>query len=114
MALVALDYVPNVAAADGEGAPWVTIEQSCHLVHGQGVRDEPRRLLRDSGVEACEMKGAEQCCGSAGIYNLMQPDMDDRVLERKLAWVRATGAILPSRPIRAVSCNCVQGWKRRA
>ncbi|MCG6197754.1 glycolate oxidase, partial [Anoxybacillus sp. LAT_38] len=49
----------------------VAYHDACHLAHGQGVRSEPRQLLREiPGVEWIEMELADRCCGSAGIYNL--------------------------------------------
>ncbi len=68
----------------------VTYQDSCHLRNGLGVRREPRRLLAGEGF--CEMAGAGNCCGSAGIYNLVRPDVSERVLRDKLADIQATGA----------------------
>jgi glycolate oxidase iron-sulfur subunit len=70
-----------------------TYHDPCHLAHGQQVRAEPRALLRAvPGLELTELAEAEMCCGSAGIYNLSEPEMAHRLLERKLARVAATGA----------------------
>ena len=71
----------------------VTYHDPCHLVHGQKVRSAPRVLLRAvPGLELVELGEAEMCCGSAGIYNLTEPVMAQRLLERKMAHVEATGA----------------------
>ncbi len=71
----------------------VTIHDACHLVHGQGVREQPRHLLkRIPDLEIVEMDGAEMCCGSAGIYNLLQPRLAKASLERKIEAIRKTGA----------------------
>ncbi|MFO7173610.1 MAG: heterodisulfide reductase-related iron-sulfur binding cluster [Bacillota bacterium] len=71
----------------------VTYQPSCHLENGQGVRAEPRQLLRAiPGLELVEMADADRCCGSAGIYNLTQPAMATALLDEKMARVRATGA----------------------
>jgi glycolate oxidase iron-sulfur subunit len=52
----------------------VVYQDACHLLHGQGVRDQPRALLRAvPGVELVEIADPGTCCGSAGTYNLMQP-----------------------------------------
>jgi glycolate oxidase iron-sulfur subunit len=70
-----------------------TYHDPCHLAHGQKVRSEPRALLRAvPGLELVELGEAEMCCGSAGIYNLTEPVMARRLLERKMAHVEATGA----------------------
>ncbi len=71
----------------------VTYHDPCHLVHGQKVRLEPRRLLaRIPGVVLLELADSDLCCGSAGVYNLLEPAMADRLLELKVQRVAATGA----------------------
>ncbi len=71
----------------------VTYMDSCHLRHGQKVSKQPRALLRSiPGLELVELSQPDMCCGSAGIYNLLQPEMANTVLDRKLADVRATHA----------------------
>lgn len=71
----------------------IAMHDPCHLLHGQGVKDAPRRLLRQiPGVELVELAEAEFCCGSAGTYNLTEPATAARLLERKLADIRASGA----------------------
>ncbi|RKD73467.1 glycolate oxidase iron-sulfur subunit [Sinobaca qinghaiensis] len=63
----------------------ITYHDACHLAHGQGVREEPRQILRDiPGVEVVDMPNADTCCGSAGVYNLTNPDMANAVLDRKM------------------------------
>jgi glycolate oxidase iron-sulfur subunit len=71
----------------------VTYQDPCHLAHAQKIRSAPRDLLRAiPGVRLIEMARADQCCGSAGIYNIVQPDIAARVLEEKMDTVEATGA----------------------
>jgi glycolate oxidase iron-sulfur subunit len=71
----------------------VTYHDPCHVVHGQQIRNEPRRLLAQiPGLEVVELPEADWCCGSAGIYNLTHPEMANRLLERKTRHVLATGA----------------------
>jgi glycolate oxidase iron-sulfur subunit len=71
----------------------ITYHDPCHLVHGQKVRAEPRALLRAvPGLELVELRESEMCCGSAGIYNLTEPAMARRLLERKTHHLAATGA----------------------
>ncbi len=71
----------------------VTWHDACHIAHCQGIRREPRELLRlIPGLELREMADADACCGSGGDYNLRQPEMADRVLARKLESIATTGA----------------------
>lgn len=63
----------------------ITYHDACHLAHGQGVRQEPRDLLINiPGVEMVHMPNADRCCGSAGIYNMTNPEMAGAVLESKM------------------------------
>jgi len=74
-------------------AATVTYQDSCHLAHGQRVRSAPRKLLAAiPGLTFREMPFADQCCGSAGIYNVLQNEMAMRILERKMESVGASGA----------------------
>ena len=71
----------------------VTYHDPCHVVHGQKIRKEPRQLLAQvPGLRVVELAESDWCCGSAGIYNLTQPEMATRLLERKVRHVLATGA----------------------
>ncbi len=63
----------------------LTYHDACHLAHGQGVREEPRQILLDiPGVEMVHMPNSDRCCGSAGIYNITNPEMAGAVLESKM------------------------------
>lgn len=71
----------------------VTYHDPCHVVHGQKIRKEPRQLLAQvPGLTLVELPEADWCCGSAGIYNLTQPEMAARLLARKVGHVESTGA----------------------
>lgn len=71
----------------------VTYHESCHLCHGQKVSAQPRALLRAiPGVRLVELPEATWCCGSAGIYNLTQPEMAGQLLRRKVDHVVSTRA----------------------
>jgi len=79
----------------------VTYQDSCHLAHGQKIREAPRQLLRSvPGVELFEMYLADQCCGSAGIYNVTQTKASMELLALKMDSVRETQAqaIVTSNP----------------
>ena len=71
----------------------VTYQDSCHLAHGQKVRLSPRQLLGAvPGVEFREMAGSDICCGSAGVYNVVQNEMAMQILRQKMDSVNATKA----------------------
>jgi glycolate oxidase iron-sulfur subunit len=71
----------------------VTYHESCHLCHGQKVTTQPRQLLQAiPNLKLVELPESNWCCGSAGIYNLIQPDMADQLLDRKMQHIRSTGA----------------------
>jgi glycolate oxidase iron-sulfur subunit len=71
----------------------VTYHDSCHLVHGLGVREQPRELLRSiAGVDVVELAESDLCCGSAGSYNLTERAMAHELARRKVDNVIATGA----------------------
>jgi glycolate oxidase iron-sulfur subunit len=71
----------------------VAYHDACHLANAQGVRREPRQLLRAiPGVEICELADAHLCCGSAGTYNLDQPEIAASLGEKKARAVMAAGA----------------------
>jgi glycolate oxidase iron-sulfur subunit len=66
---------------------------SCHLRHAQKVIDQPRDLLRRiPGLELVEMQHPEHCCGSAGVYNLVQAETASDILDQKMADILTTGA----------------------
>jgi glycolate oxidase iron-sulfur subunit len=70
-----------------------TYQDACHLAHAQGIKRQPRDLLaRVHGLELIEMSDADVCCGSAGSYNVTQPEYADRLLARKVDAILATGA----------------------
>ena len=70
-----------------------TYHDPCHVVHGQKIKSEPRRLLAQiPGLRLVELPESDWCCGSAGIYNLTQPEMATRLLHRKVGHVLETSA----------------------
>ena len=68
----------------------VAYHSACSLQHGQRVRGEPKRLLEDAGFLVVEPREAHLCCGSAGTYNLLQPEIAGRLRDRKVANIEAT------------------------
>jgi len=70
-----------------------TYHDPCHVVHGQKIKSEPRKLLAQiPGLRVVELTESDWCCGSAGIYNLTEPEMATRLLHRKVSHVLASGA----------------------
>jgi glycolate oxidase iron-sulfur subunit len=71
----------------------VAYHDACHLANAQGVRSEPRELLRAvPGLELCEIADSHLCCGSAGTYNIDQPEIATALGAQKAANVAATAA----------------------
>jgi glycolate oxidase iron-sulfur subunit len=84
----------KVAATANESQS-VTYDASCHLLYGQHAGDAPLRMLNAIGpLDLVPLAGAERCCGGAGIYNLLEPELSGGVLAEKLANIRATGATM--------------------
>ncbi|GGA18885.1 (Fe-S)-binding protein [Psychrobacillus lasiicapitis] len=79
----------------------VTYQDSCHLRNVTGVKDEPRQILK--AVQDCtfiELPNADLCCGSAGIYNLLQPKMSSVILKSKMQKVQevSAGTVITTNP----------------
>ncbi len=74
--------------------PWrVTYQEPCHLAHGQKVTEQPRQILAAiPGLTFVEMAESSMCCGSAGTYNILQPELAQQLLDRKLDNSAATQA----------------------
>jgi len=71
----------------------IAYQDACHLAHAQGVSAEPRRLLRAiPGIELVELADSHLCCGSAGTYNMDQPDIAAALGQKKARAIVATGA----------------------
>lgn len=71
----------------------VAYHDACHLGHAQGVRSQPRELLGSiPDLEVLEIPEADICCGSAGVYNITQPEMAGQLLERKVGNILSTAA----------------------
>ncbi|MDE3194350.1 MAG: 4Fe-4S dicluster domain-containing protein [Chloroflexota bacterium] len=71
----------------------MTYQDACHLAHAQGIRRQPRELLRRiEGLDLVEMPHADMCCGSAGTYNVVQPEYADLLQRAKVDAVLSTGA----------------------
>ena len=82
----------------------VAYHAACSLQHGQGVTAEPPALLTDAGFDVLSVPEGHLCCGSAGTYNMLQPDLADRLLERKISNIARTGADV----VAAGNIGCLQ------
>jgi len=87
--MVSIDWKHDL----GEVRRTVTYHDACHLAHGQKIKQQPRQLLQGiPGMTLVNLKEADWCCGSAGIYNITNQDMGAILLQRKMDNVAATGA----------------------
>ncbi len=85
---------PPVNLSDNT-AQVVTYHEACHLAHGQKITSQPRDMLRCiPGLELKELAESNWCCGSAGIYNIVQPETADHLLQRKLDHIEASKATI--------------------
>ncbi len=93
--LMEIDLVPP-ANGPGPGSPSplvVTYHESCHLCHGQGISAAPRQILDAiPGLTRVELAGAQDCCGSAGVYSITQPEASEALLREKVTHLLRTGA----------------------
>jgi len=91
----ATEYVGDLGLSETPGtlrgrATW---DDPCHLLHGQKIREQPRALLAAiPGLDIVPLEEADWCCGSAGTYNVTQPDLARSILDRKVASIVKTGA----------------------
>jgi glycolate oxidase iron-sulfur subunit len=72
----------------------VAYHAACSLQHGLGIREQPKALLAKAGFTVLDVPEAHLCCGSAGTYNMLQPEIAERLRERKLRNIASTGAEL--------------------
>lgn len=79
---------PPHALADGR----VAYHDACHALRAQGIRQQPRDVLRQiPDVEIVEIANGDRCCGAAGLYNVLEPEMSGRLMREKAGAVRDTG-----------------------
>jgi glycolate oxidase iron-sulfur subunit len=75
-----------IAPTQSPGEATVTYHDACHLCHGQKITQQPRMLLKlIPGLQLIELPESAWCCGSAGIYNITQPEMSQKLLEQKVS-----------------------------
>ncbi len=81
--------VIDIGAPAGWSDIRVAYHSACSMQHGQGVNAQPRRLLREAGFSVTEIAEGHICCGSAGTYNILQPELASELRERKLGNIAA-------------------------
>ena len=92
----------------------VTYQDPCHLAHAQRITSQPREVLNAiPGLELVEMEQSTMCCGSAGIYSVIQPELSGQILDRKLDNIIATGAEQVATANPGCMSQIEQGLKRR-
>jgi glycolate oxidase iron-sulfur subunit len=91
--LVQIGFRHPIAAPANLPIDKLTYHEACHLCHGQKITVQPRRILKSiPGLNLTELPESTWCCGSAGIYNIIQPAMSQQLLSRKLDHIAKTGA----------------------
>ncbi|MDA1090401.1 MAG: glycolate oxidase subunit GlcF [Proteobacteria bacterium] len=81
----------GLAGVIAQSRPAVTYHSACSMQHGQQIRDQPKNLLRGAGFDVFEPAEGHLCCGSAGTYNLLQPELAGRLQARKIGNLKKTG-----------------------
>jgi len=81
----------------------VAYHSACSMQHGQGIREQPKQLLKDAGFIVLDPPESHLCCGSAGTYNLMQPGIATQLRDRKIANIHSTSPDL----IAAGNIGCI-------
>ncbi|MEE9428443.1 MAG: glycolate oxidase subunit GlcF [Paracoccaceae bacterium] len=83
------ELVATLNLPQGDMGLRVAYHAACSLQHGQQVKSAPKNLLRRAGFEVVEPKDAHLCCGSAGTYNLLQPEISAELKDRKVTSLEA-------------------------
>ena len=91
LAEIGIKDILQVAPETGRGT--IAYHSACSLQHGQKIHDLPQQLLREAGFDVRQPLNPHLCCGSAGVYNILQPEMADGLRQRKIDSLQATGAI---------------------
>jgi glycolate oxidase iron-sulfur subunit len=85
------EFLDEAGLPRGSGTSRVAYHAACSLQHGQQVRSQPMTLLRQAGFDVAEVPEGHLCCGSAGTYNIMQPDIALMLRERKVSQIESVG-----------------------
>jgi glycolate oxidase iron-sulfur subunit len=79
------EFLVGLGLPEARGGLRLAYHSACSMQHGQKLKTEPQRLLRQAGFEVMEVPEGHLCCGSAGTYNILQPEIADRLKARKVA-----------------------------
>src|SRR5690606_16797583 len=90
------EYLASLELPEPQVSAKLTIayHSACSMQHGQRITREPKNLLMRAGFEIREPLEGHLCCGSAGTYNIMQPEIATTLRDRKVINIEATGAVL--------------------
>jgi glycolate oxidase iron-sulfur subunit len=83
------EFLERIGIPEGAGNMRVAYHAACSLQHGQQIKSAPKDLLKRAGFEVVEPTDSHLCCGSAGTYNLLQPEISDELKRRKVATLEA-------------------------
>ncbi|MPQ94684.1 glycolate oxidase subunit GlcF [Thioclava sp. JE_KL1] len=83
------EFLVKIGLPEGQGGMRVAYHAACSLQHGQQIKSAPKDLLKQAGFEVVEPADSHLCCGSAGTYNLLQPEISDELKKRKVATLEA-------------------------
>ncbi|PFG64152.1 glycolate oxidase iron-sulfur subunit [Thioclava sp. ES.031] len=83
------EFLVKIGLPEGKGGMRVAYHAACSLQHGQQIKSAPKDLLKRAGFEVVEPADSHLCCGSAGTYNLLQPEISDELKKRKVATLEA-------------------------
>lgn len=104
-------YAGNSASAGAAGP--VTYHDSCRACHGQGIKTPPRDVMRSLFADTfVELPEADVCCGGAGAFSFVQPELSDEVLKRKIGRIAETGAVLVATSSTSCLIQLAHGLKK--
>lgn len=87
-----IDVVEVAAPTSGRSIGPVAVHDACHHVHAQRIASEPRQMLRAAGAEPVEVPNGARCCGAAGLYSVLQPELSAELRLQKARAIDSTGA----------------------
>lgn len=111
--LAKIGVKPAQSRPGGSGMA-VTYHEACHLAHGQKITAQPRQVLKAiGGLNLVELPESTWCCGSAGIYNIIQPEMANQLLDRKIDHIKSTGVSTVATANPGCMLQVINGAKKR-
>ena len=97
------EFLGALNLPQGQGMGRIAYHSACSLQHGQQLKSQPQALLRVAGFEVVEPQDSHLCCGSAGTYNIMQPEISAQLKQRKLQTIR----VLKAQAIASGNIGCI-------